>query len=86
MKIYIEPTDQDTSELEHLCREKGWTIIELNRTLGRPSTMPDDESTVQKVLDTYYVTNSIRKTARAMDLNPGTVWRIVHRDNLRKGG
>lgn len=76
MKVYAPGgTAQGIAELGKFCSDRGWQFVRLKGAIGRPRMFYP----VQKVLDTYSQWKTVRAAARALDIPPPTVSRILKR-------
>ena len=73
MKVYAtRGCEKEITELKEICSQKGWKFKAMNR-IGRPK----GNHSVKKVLNAYSKVGKIRAVARMLDMNPGTVYRIL---------
>jgi len=73
IKVYrVGGSEQEVTKLEEFCSQNGWEMKEMGR-IGRPGK----GYPVQKILDTFQTQGTIRGTARALGIPPGTVGNIV---------
>ena len=74
LKVYGTGPSEELGKLERICQEHGWNFRAI-RGIGRPRR----DYPVQKVLDTYRQWKTVRAVARALDIPPPTVSRILKR-------
>ena len=75
MKVYIiDGSEEAIQKIAGLCQENGWHFKLMGR-IGRPPV----DYPVQKVLDAYGETRSIRGAAKIVGLSPGSVQRVLKR-------
>jgi hypothetical protein len=75
LKVYGIGSSEELGKLERICQKQGWEFVCLKGTMGRPPKIRP----LQKVLDTYYRFKTVRAVARALDIPPPTVSRILKR-------
>jgi hypothetical protein len=74
LKVYGIGPSEELGKLERICQKHGWDFKAIS-AIGRPRMVYP----VQKVLDTYRQWKTVRAVARALDIPPPTVSRILKR-------
>ena len=74
LKVYGIGPSEELGKLERVCQKHGWDFKAIS-AIGRPRMVYP----VQKVLDTYRQWKTVRAVARALDIPPPTVSRILKR-------
>ena len=81
MRIYAVGTVRELAELSEFCRANKWEFVPLKGAIGRPKV----DHPVQKIMDAYQTTRTVRGVARMLDIPAPTVWRVLKQAGALEG-